>query len=105
MKKLFLMITLSLMLVVSAFAFTEGKKLKDVGIPYYVSHIEFWNGGTCIGNYDNVHVEIIVETNNSYFTLSGDKNNIQFYTYKITLPNGKVEKIIDSKALAIKFVE
>ena len=32
-------------------------------------------------------------------------DNIQFYTYKITLPNGKVEKIIDSEALAIKFVE
>lgn len=104
MKKLFLTIILSLTLIVSAFAYTEGKSLKDVGIPYHVSHIEFWNGGSKIATFDNATVELIVQTNNSYFTLSGDKNNIQFYIYKITC-NGKVVKIIDSESLAILFTE
>ena len=104
MKKLFLMITLSLMLVVSAFEFTEGKKLKDVGIPYHVSHIEFWNGGTKIATFDNAIVEIIIESDKTILSLTSNENKIQFYTYKITC-NGKVVKIIDSEALAIIFTE
>ena len=104
MKKLFFTFILTLTLVVSVYAFTEGKTLKDVGIPYHVSHIEFWNGGSKIATFDNAIVEIIVQTNNSLVTLTGDKNNIQFYIYKITC-NGKIVKIIDSEALAILFTE
>ena len=105
MKKIILSLILLISLTVSAFAYTEGKKLKDVGIPYKVSHIEFWNGGSKIAEYDNATVEIIVQTNESYFSFTSDGNKVQFYIYKITDKYGKVEKIIDSEALAIKFTE
>lgn len=105
MKKIILSLVLLFSLTVGAFAYTEGKTLKDVGIPYRVSHIEFWNGGSKIAEYDNATVEIIVQTNESYFSFTKDGNNIQFYIYKITDKWGDVEKIIDSEALAIKFKE
>ena len=105
MKKIILSLILLVSLTVSAFAYTEGKTLRDVGIPYKVSHIEFWNGGAKIAEYDNVYVEIIVQSNESYFTFTSDGNKVQFYIYKITDKWGNVEKIIDSEALAIKFKE
>ena len=105
MKKIILSLVLLFSLTVGAFAYTEGKTLKDVGIPYHVSHIEFWNGGSKIAEYDDATVEIIVQTNESYFSFTKDGNNIQFYIYKITDKWGKVEKIIDSEALAIKYRE
>ena len=105
MKKIILSLVLLFSLTVGAFAYTEGKTLRDVGIPYKVSHIEFWNGGSKIAEYDDATVEIIVQTNESYFSFTKDGNNIQFYIYKITDKWGKVEKIIDSEALAIKFKE
>ena len=105
MKKIILSLVLLFSLTVGAFAYTEGKTLRDVGIPYSVSHIEFWNGGSKMAEYDNATVEIIIQTNESYFSFTKDGNNIQFYIYKITDKWGKVEKIIDSEALAIKFKE
>lgn len=105
MKKIILSLILLISLTVSAFAYTEGKKLKDVGIPYKVSHIEFWNGGSKIAEYNDATVEIIVQTNESYFSFTKDGNQIQFYIYKITDKWGKVVKIIDSEALAILFTE
>ena len=105
MKKILLSLVLLFSLTVGAFAYTEGKILKDVGIPYHVSHIEFWNGGSKMAEYDNATVEIIIQTNESYFSLTKDGNKVQFYIYKITDKYGNVEKIIDSEALAIKFKE
>lgn len=105
MKKIILSLVLLFSLTVGAFAYTEGKTLRDVGIPYHVSHIEFWNGGSKIAEYDNAIVEIIIQTNESYFSLTKDGNKVQFYIYKITDKYGNVEKIIDSEALAIKFKE
>lgn len=105
MKKIILSLVLLFSLTVGAFAYTEGKTLKDVGVPYRVSHIEFWNGGSKMAEYDNATVEIIIQTNESYFSLTKDGNNVQFYIYKITDKYGNVEKIIDSEALAIKFKE
>lgn len=105
MKKIILSLVLLFSLTVGAFAYTEGKTLKDVGIPYHVSHIEFWNGGSKMAEYDNATVEIIIQTNESYFSLTKDGNKVQFYIYKITDKWGNVEKIIDSEALAIKFKE
>ena len=104
MKRFFLLIALSVMLTVSVFAFTEGKTLKDVGIPYHVSYIEFWNGGTLIASYKNATVEIIVQSDKTLLSWTDNDNQIQFYIYKITC-NGVVEKIIDSEALAIKYRE
>lgn len=105
MKKIILSLVLLFSLTVRAFAYTEGKTLKDVGIPYHVPHIEFWNGGAKMAEYDDVTVEIIIQTNESYFSFTKDGNKVQFYIYKITDKYGNVEKIIDSETLAIKFKE
>lgn len=105
MKKIILSLVLLFSLTAGAFAYTEGKTLRDVGIPYRVSHIEFWNGGAKMAEYDDATVEIIVQTSESYFSFTKDGNKIQFYIYKITDKWGNVEKIIDSEALAIKFKE
>lgn len=107
MKKIILSLVLLFSLTVGAFAYTEGKVIRDVGIPYNVSHIEFWNGGAKMAEYDDVNVEIVVKTNESYFSLTKEGNKIQFYIYKITdKKSGKVlDMIIDSEALAIKFRE
>lgn len=104
MKKFFIMLILSVALIGSVFAYTEGKTIKDVGIPYHVKHIEFWNGGTKIASMDNATVEIIIQTNESFLTLTSKGNQVQFYIYKVTC-NGKTVKIIDSEALAILFTE
>ncbi len=105
MKKIILSLVLLFSLTAGAFAYTEGKTIRDVGIPYKVSHIEFWNGSGKMAEYDDVNVEIIVQTNESYFSFTKDGNKVQFYIYKITDKYGNVEKIIDSEALAIKFRE
>lgn len=39
MKKIILSLVLLFSITVGAFAYTEGKTLRDVGIPYHVSHI------------------------------------------------------------------
>ena len=104
MKKFILVSVLFGTLMTSVFAYTEGKKIKDVGIPYHVSHIEFWNGGTKIASMDDAFVEILVQTNQSFITLTDNNNAIQFYIYKVTY-NGKTVKIVDSESLAILFTE
>lgn len=104
MKKLFATLLLAITLTASVFAWTEGKTIQDVGIPYQVTHIEFWNGGGCIAKFDNATVEIIVEKNKTLISWSGDANEIQFYTYKVT-SNGKVIYVIDSESLSIIFTK
>lgn len=104
MKRFILVLVLFGTLMTSVFAYTEGKKIKDVGIPYHVSHIEFWNGGTKIASMDDAFVEILVQTNQSFITLTNNNNVIQFYIYKVTY-NGKTVKIVDSESLAILFTE
>lgn len=105
MKKIILSLVLLFSITVGAFAYTEGKTLRDVGIPYCVSHIEFWNGGAKMAEYDDVTVEIVVLTSESFFSFTKGGNKIHFYIYKITDKWGTVEKIIDSETLAIKFKE
>jgi hypothetical protein len=68
-----------------------------IGIPSHVSHIEFWNGGTCIGTYDNADVVIKIDTAEK---LVGE--SISFYRYEITV-DGMTDVIVDSEALAIKY--
>ena len=104
MKRFIVVSVLFGCLLSSVFSYTEGKKIKDVGIPYHVSHIEFWNGGTNIASMDNAFVEILVQTNQSFITLTDNNNAIQFYIYKVTC-NGKTVKIVDSESLAILFTE
>ena len=104
MKKVFATLFLTAMLVTSVFAWNEGKTIQDVGIPYRVSHIEFWNGGSCIAKIDNATVEIIVEKNKTLLSLTNDTNEIQFYVYKVT-SSGKTVYIVDSESLAIIFTK
>lgn len=105
MKKIILSLVLLFSITVGAFAYTEGKTISGVGIPEKLTHIEFWNGGSKIASFDNVKVEIIIQTNESYFSLTKDSNKVQFYVYKITDKNGRVVKIVDSEALAILYTE
>lgn len=113
MKRLFIAVVLMFTLVCSAFAYTEGKRIKDVGIPERVSFIQFDNGGrvTCEGT--NVEVSILVQTNESMFSMTNG-NKIQFYVYElkgdITIYKGDGSKekvsryrIIDSEALSISY--
>lgn len=104
MKRFILVLVLFGTLITSAFAYTEGKEVKNVGIPNHVSHIEFWNGGTKIYEADNATVVILVQTNESILTLTAQGNKIQFYVYKITSDKG-IYKIVDSEALAILYTE
>lgn len=104
MKRFILVSVLFGCLLSSVFSYTEGKKIKNVGIPNHVSHIEFWNGGTIIASMDNAFVEILVMTNQSLLKLTNNNNAIQFYIYKVTY-NGKTVKIVDSESLAILFTE
>jgi hypothetical protein len=69
----------------------------DAGIPAHVSHIEFWNGGTRIGEYDNADVAIKIDTARK---LVG--SDISFYKYEVTV-NGETDIIVDSEALSIRY--
>ena len=104
MKRFILILVLFVTLIGSVFAYTEGKEIKNVGIPYHVSHIEFWNGGSKIYEANNADVVILVQTNESILTLTSQGNKIQFYVYKITSSKGTY-KIVDSESLAILYTE
>jgi hypothetical protein len=68
-----------------------------IGVPSRVSHIEFWNGGACIGAYDDAAVVIKIDTAEKLFG-----RDISFYRYEVTA-GGVTDVIIDSEALAIKY--
>lgn len=113
MKKLFIAVVLMFTLVCSAFAFTEGKRIKDVGIPSHVEFIQFNNGGKVVCSAEHADVSILVQSNESMlFTLTKDGNKIQFYVYEVQgdiiiyLGNGLTKKvnkiqIVDSESLSI----
>jgi hypothetical protein len=97
MKNIFLV-----MLIVTLAIILDGCNFKtsvsgDIGIPSHVSHIEFWNGGTCIGEYDNATVTTKIDTAKKIVGA-----DINFYRYEVTV-NGETEVIVDSEALAIKY--
>ena len=104
MKRFILISVLFGCLLSSAFSYTEGKKIKNVGIPHHVSYIEFWNGGAKIASMNNAFVEILIMTNQSFLKLTNNNNAVQFYVYKVTC-NGKTVNIVDSESLAILFTE
>jgi hypothetical protein len=71
-----------------------------MGIPPEVSHIEFWNGGGLMAEYDNARININIETATK---LVGA--NVYFYIYEIRFGEryGQTEYIMDSEALSIKW--
>lgn len=62
------------------------------------THIEFWNGGTCIGSYDNATIRVASVYNTRM--LGAD---ITWYYYEVYVNGEAVDTIIDSEALAIKY--
>jgi hypothetical protein len=72
---------------------------EGIGVPESVTHIEFWNGGTCIREYDNATVVTKIDTRAN---IVGE--DIFFYRYVVTAA-GKTETIVDSEALSIVWTE
>ena len=78
--------------------YSDAKVVNDVGLPSFVSHIEFWNGGSKIYEADNASITILIQTNENFLTC----NKVQFYVYKITSDKGTC-KIINSETMAILY--
>lgn len=75
-------------------------KVANKGIPTEFQKLEFWNGGGLIGSYQNVTMKIEIISSSK---LVGE--NIYFYKYHvISKQQGIDEYIIDSEALALKFI-
>ena len=104
MKKFLMIILLITTLTACNNSYVVKNDATGTGIPKYVSHIEFWNGGTKIGEYDNAYINILLETRNKFVGLDKDDAKTTFITYEIKY-DGIKEYIIDSEALAIKFIK
>jgi hypothetical protein len=104
MKKLMTFKAFLVLLFMAAITVFTGCNFKttvsgDIGIPSHVGYIEFWNGGACIGMYENATVATKIDTAEQIVGKS-----ISFYRYEVTV-EGKTDIIIDSEALAIKYRE
>ena len=78
--------------------YSDAKVVKDAGLPSFVSHIEFWNGGSKIYEADNASITILIQTNENFLIC----NKVQFYVYKVTSDKGTC-KIINSETMAILY--
>ena len=67
-------------------------------IPTRFRTLEFWNGGSCIAYYENVSMTIEIATT---FKVWG--KDVYYYLYHIQKPDGSIETIMDSEALALKW--
>ena len=94
MKKI---IVLAFCLVLLCGCYTSNRKFSGSGIPEQVKTIEFYNGGTCIGKYENAKIEL-----RSVFSTGITGQDISFYMY-VVYTQDTTEYIIDSEALAIKY--
>lgn len=75
--------------------------VENPAIPNEFSKLEFWNGGGCIGSYENVSMNIEIVTTTK---LVG--KNISFYKYHIISKSQNIDEvIIDSESLALKYEE
>lgn len=93
MKK-FLTLAVCLALVCGC---TSNRKFSGTGIPEQVKTIEFYNGGTCIGRYEDAKVEL-----RSVHSEGFTGQAISFYLYVVSTKDS-TEYIVDSEALAIKY--
>lgn len=99
MKKLFkLLLILGFIFTITSCNVTN--KMRDGDTPFSTvpTHIEFWNGGTCIGSYDNATVRVSSVHNSRLLGAP-----ITWYYYEIYADGFCVDTIIDSEALAIKY--
>ena len=103
MKKHFLIgLILIVCLALSSCNYTSENTVTDLVIPQYVNHIEFWNGGTCIGSYENAKVEIVSKTRNKAWKVHKEDGQSNWIIYSI-YSEGKSENILDSESLCIKY--
>ena len=103
MKKHFLIgLILIICLALSSCHYTSENTVTDLVIPKSVNHIEFWNGGTCIGSYENAKVEIVSKTRNKAWKVHKEDGQSNWIIYSI-YSEGKSENILDSESLCIKY--
>lgn len=103
MKKRFLIgLILAVCLALSSCDYTSENTVTDLVIPQHVNHIEFWNGGTCIGSYENAKVEIVSKTRNKAWKVHKEDGQSNWIIYSI-YSEGKSENILDSESLCIKY--
>ncbi len=98
MKKLFLILLVSMVCFTGCMNVTKETKNGTTPFPTFPTHIEFWNGGACIAEYDDAVV--IVKTAYNTFWVG---EPITWYIYEVHQGGAVVDTIIDSEALAIKF--
>lgn len=106
MKKFFIVLALTASLfLVSCGTYTDSAQVNNTHIPSHVSHIEFWNGGTMIREFDNANVSLRI-SNSKHIPASviKDATLVTFYTY-IVKCDGIETQIIDSESLSIVYQE
>ena len=81
MKKI---IVLAVCLTLLCGCYTSNRKFSGSGIPEQVKTIEFYNGGTCIGKYENAKIEL-----RSVFLF---RINKLFVSWKLTVKRIKTDK-------------
>ena len=105
MKKFLFILFAVCGLFVSCGNFSDKSEVSNTHIPSHVSHIEFWNGGTMIREYDNANVRfVIANTKHAPPSLVKESTYVTFYTYIIKC-DGVEESIIDSDSLSIVYKE
>ena len=97
MKKFYVLIV-GLVLLFSSCNITKGTN--DGATPFSTkpTHIEFWNGGTKIAEYENATVSVYSVLNSH---LVGE--SITWYYYEVEVNGEVVDTIIDSESLCIKY--
>lgn len=83
---------------VSAQSYSEAKVVKDVGLPSFVSHIEFWNCGTKIYEANNASLTILIKTNENFLTC----DKVQSCVYQVK-SDKKSCNIVKSESLTIVY--
>lgn len=98
MKKIFLISFLFISISLTSCNITNKMSNGDTPLPASPTHIEFYNGGTCIGSYDNAIVKVASVRNTRFVGA-----DITWYYYEIYVNNQIVDTIVDSESLAIKY--
>lgn len=98
MKKIFLISFLLISISLTSCNITNKMGNGDIPLPANPTHIEFYNGGTCIGSYDNAIVKVASVRNTRLIGA-----DITWYYYEIYVNSQIVDTIVDSEALAIKY--
>lgn len=98
MKKIFLVVLVGFLFTITSCNVTNKMNNGDTPLPFNPTHVEFWNGGTCIGTYDNAIVKV-ASVYNSRFVGA----DITWYYYEVYINNHIVDTIVDSESLSIKY--